>query len=46
VWLNQSFPAGIANNFFTNRWSMVLLSAQSQAPGYDEAFAAEVWTMP
>ena len=39
MWLNQSSPAGGANRFDTTRWSVVLLSAQSQAPGCEEAFA-------
>ena len=39
MWLNQRSPAGGANRFDTTRWSVVLLSAQSQAPGCEEAFA-------
>jgi RNA polymerase sigma factor (sigma-70 family) len=39
VWLNQNSPAGGANRFDTTRWSVVLLSAQSQAPGCEHAFA-------
>ena len=39
MWLHQSSPAGGANRFYTTRWSVVLLSAQSQAPGCKEAFA-------
>jgi Sigma-70 region 2 len=31
--------AGGVNRFQTTRWSVVLVSAQSQAPGYREAFA-------
>jgi DNA-directed RNA polymerase specialized sigma24 family protein len=31
--------AGSVNRFQTTRWSVVLVSAQSQAPGYREAFA-------
>ena len=36
---DQSSPAGGANRFLTTRWSVVLVSAQSQAPGSNEAFA-------
>lgn len=36
---HQSSPAGGANRFHTTRWSVVLLSAQSQAAGCKEAFA-------
>jgi RNA polymerase sigma-70 factor (ECF subfamily) len=36
---DQSSPAGGANRFLTTRWSVVLVSAQSQAPGSKEAFA-------
>jgi DNA-directed RNA polymerase specialized sigma24 family protein len=39
VGLNQSSPAGGANRFDTTQWSVVLLSARSQAPGCEEAFA-------
>ena len=39
MWLHQSSPAGGVNRFHTTRWSVVLLSAQSQAPGCKEAFA-------
>ena len=35
---DQSSPAGGANRFLTTRWSVVLVSAQSQAPGSREAF--------
>jgi len=35
----QSSPAGGANRFLTTRWSVVLVSAQSQAPGSKGAFA-------
>jgi RNA polymerase sigma factor (sigma-70 family) len=34
---DQSSPVGSVDRFRTTRWSMVLLSAQSQAPGYKEA---------
>jgi RNA polymerase sigma factor (sigma-70 family) len=34
---NHSSPAGGLNRFQTTRWSIVLVSAQSQAPGYKEA---------
>ena len=34
---DQSSPIGSVNRFRTTRWSMVLLSAQSHAPGYKEA---------
>src|SRR5580700_10922331 len=37
--LHQSSPAGGADRFRTTRWSVVLISAQSQAPGWKEAFA-------
>jgi RNA polymerase sigma factor (sigma-70 family) len=37
--LHQSSPAGAAGRFRTTRWSVVLISAQSQAPGCKEAFA-------
>ena len=37
--LDQSSPAGGANRFQTTRWSVVLVSAQSQAPGSKEGFA-------
>ena len=37
--LEQSSPAGGPNRFQTTRWSVVLVSAQSQAPGTKEAFA-------
>jgi RNA polymerase sigma-70 factor (ECF subfamily) len=40
VKLEQSSPAGGANRFQTTRWSVVLVSAQSQAPGSKEGFAA------
>ena len=36
--VDQSSPAGGANRFLTTRWSVVLLSAQSHAPGSKEAF--------
>jgi DNA-directed RNA polymerase specialized sigma24 family protein len=36
---DRSSPAGGANRFNTTEWSMVLLSARSQAPGCEEAFA-------
>ena len=36
--VDQSSPAGGANRFLTTRWSVVLVSAQSQAPGSREAF--------
>ena len=36
---NQSSLAGGLNRFQTTRWSIVLVSAQSQAPGYKEALA-------
>jgi hypothetical protein len=36
---NQSSLAGGVNRFQSTRWSMVLVSAQSQAPGYQEALA-------
>jgi RNA polymerase sigma factor (sigma-70 family) len=39
VKVDQSSPAGVANRFLTTRWSVVLVSAQSQAPGSKEAFA-------
>jgi RNA polymerase sigma-70 factor (ECF subfamily) len=39
VKVDQSSPAGGANRFLTTRWSVVLVSAQSQAPGSKEAFA-------
>ena len=39
MWLHQSSPKFDANRFRTTRWSVVLLSAQSQAPGCEEAFA-------
>jgi RNA polymerase sigma factor (sigma-70 family) len=37
VKLDHSSPAGVVDRFRTTRWSIVLLSAQSQAPGYKEA---------
>jgi RNA polymerase sigma factor (sigma-70 family) len=37
--LHQSSPGGGGNRFQTTRWSVVLVSAQSQAPGCKEAFA-------
>jgi RNA polymerase sigma factor (sigma-70 family) len=37
--LHQSSPAGGANRFHTTRWSVVLLSAQSQASDCKEALA-------
>ena len=37
--LEQSALIGGANRFQTTRWSVVLVSAQSQAPGSKEAFA-------
>jgi RNA polymerase sigma factor (sigma-70 family) len=39
VKLDQSSPVGGANRLQTTRWSIVLASAQSQAPGSKEAFA-------
>jgi RNA polymerase sigma factor (sigma-70 family) len=36
---DQSSLAGGVNRFQTTRWSMVLVSAQSQSPGYKEALA-------
>jgi RNA polymerase sigma factor (sigma-70 family) len=39
VKLDQISPAGGANRFQTTRWSVVLVSAQSQAPGTKNAFA-------
>ena len=36
---DQSSPAGGVNRFQTTRWSVVLVSAQSQAPGYRQALA-------
>jgi RNA polymerase sigma factor (sigma-70 family) len=39
VRLDQSPPEGGANRFHTTRWSVVLLSAKSQAPDCKEAFA-------
>jgi DNA-directed RNA polymerase specialized sigma24 family protein len=39
VTLHQSSPAAGANRFHTTRWSVVLLSAESQASGCAEAFA-------
>jgi RNA polymerase sigma factor (sigma-70 family) len=39
VKVDQSSPAGGAKRFQSTRWSVVLLSAQSQAPGSKEAFA-------
>jgi DNA-directed RNA polymerase specialized sigma24 family protein len=36
---DHSSPARGANRFQTTRWSVVLVSAQSQAPGSKEAFA-------
>jgi RNA polymerase sigma factor (sigma-70 family) len=39
VWLHQSSPEVGANRFHTTRWSVVLLSAQSQTPGCEKAFA-------
>jgi RNA polymerase sigma factor (sigma-70 family) len=36
---DQSSLAGGVNRFQTTRWSVVLVSAQSQAPAYQEAFA-------
>ena len=36
---HQSSPAGDANRFHTIRWSVVLISAKSQASGCKEAFA-------
>jgi RNA polymerase sigma factor (sigma-70 family) len=38
VKLDHSSPAGAANRFQSTRWSVVLVSAQSQAPGCQEAF--------
>ena len=35
--LYQSLSGGGANRFHTTRWSVVLVSAQSHAPGYKEA---------
>jgi RNA polymerase sigma factor (sigma-70 family) len=37
VWLHQNSPVGDANRFHTTRWSVVLISAQSQTPGSKEA---------
>lgn len=37
--LDQSPPIGGANRFESTLWSMVLVSAQSQAPGSKQAFA-------
>ena len=37
--LDQISPTGGANRFQTTRWSVVLVSAQSQAPGSKKAFA-------
>jgi RNA polymerase sigma factor (sigma-70 family) len=37
--LSTGSPAGGANRFHTTRWSVVLLSAQSQVSGCKEAFA-------
>jgi RNA polymerase sigma factor (sigma-70 family) len=39
VKLDQSLPAGAADRFHTTRWSVVLLSAQSQALGSQTALA-------
>jgi DNA-directed RNA polymerase specialized sigma24 family protein len=39
VKLDQSSPAGGADRFQSTRWSVVLVSAKSQAPGSKEAFA-------
>jgi RNA polymerase sigma factor (sigma-70 family) len=39
VTLDQNSPAAGGNRFQTTRWSVVLVSAQSQAPGCKEAFA-------
>jgi RNA polymerase sigma factor (sigma-70 family) len=39
VRLHQSSRAGGANRFYTTRWSVVLLSAQSQSSDCKEAFA-------
>jgi RNA polymerase sigma factor (sigma-70 family) len=39
VKLDHSSPTGGANRFQTTRWSAVLLSVQSQAPGSKKAFA-------
>jgi RNA polymerase sigma factor (sigma-70 family) len=39
MWPHQSSPTGGANRFDTTQWNVVLLSAQSQAPGCNEAFA-------
>jgi RNA polymerase sigma factor (sigma-70 family) len=36
---DQSSLKGVADRFRTTRWNIVLLSAQSQAPGYKEALA-------
>jgi len=36
---DQSSPAGGVNRFQTTRWSVVLASARSEAPGYREALA-------
>jgi len=36
---DQSSLAGSVNRFQTTRWSVVLVSAQSQAPGYKQALA-------
>ena len=37
--VDRSSPAGGANQFQSTRWSVVLVSARSQAPGSKEAFA-------
>jgi RNA polymerase sigma factor (sigma-70 family) len=39
VKLDQSSPVGGANRFESTRWSVVLVSAQSKAPGSKQAFA-------
>ena len=39
VKLDQSPPIGGGNRFQSTRWSVVLVSAQSQAPGSKQAFA-------
>jgi len=37
--LDAGMTTGGSDRFHTTRWSVVLVSAQSQAPGYKEAFA-------
>jgi RNA polymerase sigma factor (sigma-70 family) len=38
VKIDHSSPAGGAKRFQSTQWSVVLVSAQSQAPGCKEAF--------